>query len=195
MSFYLMRYYYRNLRRYLSDMRIRSAFFSKYPQLVVGRYFTINRPEYVEINNNVVLGENVKLLCYLSQAFSPQISIGDNFRATRNFTIQCANSVKIGKNVLVASDVFIIDYNHGTNPMTESYLDNPLDISTGIQIKDGVWIGNNAIILGGVTVGEKAIIAAGSVVTKNVPDYAIVAGNPAKVIKLFNFEIQQWERV
>ena len=52
-----------------------------------------------------------------------------------------------------------------------------------IIIKDKVWIGFNSIIMKGVTIGEGAVVAAGSVVTKNVPDYAIVGGNPAKVIK------------
>ena len=52
-----------------------------------------------------------------------------------------------------------------------------------IIINDGVWIGMNSIILPGVTIGKKAVVAAGSVVTKNVPDYCIVAGNPAKIIR------------
>ena len=56
-----------------------------------------------------------------------------------------------------------------------------------IVIKDDVWIGQNAIICSGVTVGQGAVVAAGAIVTKNVEPYAIVAGNPAKVIK-YRFE-------
>ncbi len=55
--------------------------------------------------------------------------------------------------------------------------------SSPITIKDKAWIGFNSIILKGVTIGEGAVVAAGSVVTQDVPDYAVVGGNPAKIIK------------
>ncbi|MDJ1473722.1 acyltransferase [Cytophagaceae bacterium DM2B3-1] len=58
-----------------------------------------------------------------------------------------------------------------------------------ITIKDKVWIGFNSIILKGVTIGEGAIIGAGSVVTKDVPDFAVVAGNPAQIIKYVNEQV------
>ena len=57
-----------------------------------------------------------------------------------------------------------------------------------INIKDNVWFGNRVIVMGNITIGEGAIIAAGSVVCKDVPDYAIVGGNPAKVIKYRDIE-------
>lgn len=66
-----------------------------------------------------------------------------------------------------------------------------------IYIEDGVWVGCNAVILKGVRVGRGAVVGAGAVVTKDVPPYAIVGGNPAKVIK-FRFteeEIQEHERI
>lgn len=191
----LMVYYYRIFKGKVRNMKNIRAFLKRHRKLNVGRNLLINRSEYVTISAGGVLGENTKLLCYLAADHIPHIIIGENFHATRNLTIQCANKVEIGDNVLVASDVIIIDYNHGLNPLTNSYLDNPLDVSTGVIIRDGVWIGNNVTILGGVTIGQKAVIAAGSVVTKDVPDYTIVAGNPAKVIKQYNFEKQQWERV
>jgi len=56
-------------------------------------------------------------------------------------------------------------------------------IEKPIHIKKGVWIGSDAIILSGVTIGKHSVVGAGSVVTKDVPDYAIVAGNPAKILK------------
>ena len=65
----------------------------------------------------------------------------------------------------------------------------------GITIEDGAWIGNNVIILPGVTIGRKSIIGAGSVVTRSIPPYCIAAGSPAKVIRRFNHERNEWVRV
>ena len=191
----LLVFYFRNIKNRVNKKIKQMIFLSKQSDVYVGDCLVVNAPQLVQIGSGSVLGDNTKFICCNMRTKAPCILIGKNFHATRNFTVQCSNRVIIDDDVLVASDVFLIDYNHGLNPMTKSYLDNPLDVSKGLHIKDGVWIGNNVIILSGVTIGQKAIIAAGSVVTKDIPDYAIAAGNPAKVIKLFNFETQQWERV
>ena len=158
----------------------------------------LRNASFIKCSSDAAIGENSKLLCvakYNGKEFSPKIEIGRNFHATRNFVIQCANKVIIGDNVLVASNVFIIDYNHGLSPETPSYLDTPLELSDGVFIEDGVWIGNSVIILPGVTIGKKSIIAAGAVVTSNIPAYSLVAGVPAKIIKKYNFAKNSWVRV
>ena len=104
--------------------------------LYVDGSLQLRLPKYISCGSNIAIGENSKLLCwdsYNGKKFetSPSIIIGSGVRATRNLTIQCANRVQIGDNVLIASDVFIIDYNHGNSPLTKNYLDNPLNISGG----------------------------------------------------------------
>jgi hypothetical protein len=98
----------------------------------------------------------------------------------------------IGNYVSIASGVlFILGGNHQTNTITSYPLclltgnSNSLDSESkgAITISDEVWIGTNAMILSGVTIGKGAVIAAGSVVAKDVPAYAIVGGNPARVFK------------
>ena len=86
--------------------------------------------------------------------------------------------IKIGTKVAISREAFICTASHDI-----SYPNIPLVIKP-IVICDGVWIGARAIILPGVTIGEGAVIAAGSVVTKDVPSWAVVAGNPAKVVKV-----------
>jgi acetyltransferase-like isoleucine patch superfamily enzyme len=84
-------------------------------------------------------------------------------------------------------DITIITDNHNY----ESEISIPYDkvrILKPVIIKDFVWVGHGVIIMGGVTIGEGVIVAAGSVVTKSIPDYAIVGGNPAKVIKFRDIE-------
>lgn len=81
------------------------------------------------------------------------------------------------------------------NPESElPYMRQPLE-SKPVSIGDGCWIGEKVCILPGVTIGKKCIIGAGSVVIKSIPDYSIAAGNPAKVIKQYNFENHNWEKV
>lgn len=165
---------------------------------IIHKSIEIRKEQYIEISSPIYLGEGCKLLCwdeYSSgkniQKLKPSLKIGENFHATRDFVCQCAGKISIGNNVLVASNVFIIDFNHGKNPVEKNYLDNDLEVSE-VYIEDGVWIGNSAIILPGVRIGEKSIIAAGAVVSHEVPPYSIVAGNPARVIKKYCFEQMAW---
>lgn len=190
----------KSIIRYAQSTLERKKFLKNNPGVYTGRGLSLRCPQFIECGFKVNLGSNCKLLCwdtYQDNNFDhkPLIRIGSNFSATRNLTIQCANKILIGNNVLVASDVFIIDYNHGLSPLTDNYLDNPLKISKGVTIEDGAWIGNNVLIMPGVEIGFKSIIGAGSVVTKTIPPYSIAAGNPAKVIKIYDIDKSKWIKV
>ena len=69
-----------------------------------------------------------------------------------------------------------------------------LRAANDVFIGEGSWIGEKVCILSGVSIGKKCIIGAGSVVTKSIPSYSIAAGNPAKVLKVYNFESKRWEK-
>ncbi len=110
--------------------------------------------------------------------------------------------LKIGRFCSIAPNVmFILSSNHpykglSTYPFKVMLLDHEFEaVSKGdIVIKDDVWLGINSIILSGVTIGQGAVVAAGAVVTKDVPPYAIVGGNPAKIIK-YRFEPEIIEKL
>ena len=91
-------------------------------------------------------------------------------------SLYCTGGVKIGRNVNVSDGVVIITAKHDVN--SPSFEANYEPITIG----DWAWIATNAIVLAGVTIGEGAVVAAGAVVTKDVPAYSVVGGNPAKVI-------------
>lgn len=112
-----------------------------------------------------------------------KMDIGDYSGIGPNFTM-CHSSLKMGKNVMMAPNLLVIGGTHKFDrtdiPMREQG-SNP---KTELVIGDDVWIGNRVTILSNCRrIGNGAIIGACSVVTKDVPDYAIVAGNPAKVIR------------
>ena len=90
--------------------------------------------------------------------------------------------ILIGEGVMIAGNVAIYSYDHGVAP-GRSIRSQPITAKAPVSIHNDAWIGTGAIILSGITVGEGAVVAAGAVVTRDVPAGAIVAGNPARVIK------------
>jgi acetyltransferase-like isoleucine patch superfamily enzyme len=149
-----------------------------------------NNPNKIEIGINThIRGE---LLVF---KYGGEIRIGNNCYVGDGSRIWSGDSITIGDNVLISHNVNIVDTNsHEIDYIerSERYKDLLINgpwetkgiIKTSpIIIEDYAWISFGAIILKGVTIGRGAIIAAGAVVTKDVPDYTLVAGNPAKLIK------------
>jgi len=102
--------------------------------------------------------------------------------------------VQIGNDIMFAQNVVLSGLNHSYQDITTPSRNQPCTTAT-IIIEDEVWIGANAVITAGVTIGKHSVVAAGSVVTKNVPPYSVVGGNPAKVIKTYDFSINLWVKV
>jgi len=121
--------------------------------------------------------------------FHPEIHIGRNCNFGAWNHITAINRIEIGDNLLTGKWVTITDNNHGESDI-ETLQTAPLmrmmTTKGPVVIGNNVWIGDKATILSGVTIGEGSIIAANAVVTKDVPAFSVVAGNPAKIIKQVN---------
>ncbi len=100
--------------------------------------------------------------------------------------------VSIGKGCVIGQRMFISGFNHGYEDVNMEISKQPLIIRES-SIGDNTHIGTNITILPGVHIGNRCVIGAGSVVTKNIPDYCVAAGNPARVIKKYNKESNKWE--
>lgn len=194
-----MRKWVDKIKRVVCKVYKRYCFIHKYKG--ISNDVCVQNPENIICGKNCNIGKGSHLLCWneyvhfdIKQKIDSFIHIGDNFNATRNLTIQSCGPLLIGNDVLIASDVFICNYDHGITNLGGSYLNNEL-YSMPTKIEDGVWIGDKAIVLKGVTIGKHAIIGAGAVVTKSIPPYSIAVGNPATVIKRYNFASKTWERV
>lgn len=95
------------------------------------------------------------------------------------------------KNVLTADKVYITDNLHGYRDVNLAILHQPVIQRNFVEIGEGSWLGENVCIIG-ACVGKHCVIGANSVVTKDIPDYSVAVGSPARVIKQYCFEKQQW---
>lgn len=135
--------------------------------------------EYNEIlkellDNNI--GENSTITIPFSGAAFNHMKLGNNVFINSNCLAMARGGIIIEDDVMLAANVQLISNNH--DPYNRQII-----TCKKIHIKKGAWIGAGATILPGVTIGKYAIVGAGAIVTKDVPDYAVVVGTPAKVIK------------
>ena len=114
---------------------------------------------------------------------TPKLIIGDYTTILYYFHCGAALSVNIGRNVLIASRVYITDHDHVFDDPVLSAQENSALRCAPVVIGDGCWIGEGAVILKGVTIGERAVVGANAVVTRDVPPWTIVGGIPARVIR------------
>ena len=131
-----------------------------------------------------IFGKWVGVLGLFRVGNKRNITIGNDCGINSGVYILGHSKVIIGNNVVLSVDVKIIDAGLDLNDFIR--IKKPQHIASTVVIQDDVWIGAGAIILPGVTVGKKSVVAAGAVVTKDVPPYVVVAGNPAKIIRELN---------
>lgn len=134
---------------------------------------------------NLRIGSNVTLYpgVYL---WGNDITIGDNVDIGIGTIIHSTNGVTIGDNTVIAGQCYIIDSNHGTDKNELIRKQESIASKNGISIGSDVWIAAQSSILKGAQIADHAVIGANSLVNSKVPEYAIVAGTPAKIIKYRN---------
>ena len=122
------------------------------------------------------LGENSRIMAPIAGAAFDYIEIGSNVFINSNSLLMARGGITIEDDVMLAANVQLLSNNH------DEY-DRQVLLCKPIHIKKGAWIGAGASILPGVTIGEYAIVGAGAIVTKDVGDYEVAVGVPAKVVK------------
>jgi len=158
----------------------------------------IRNIKHISFKKNLTTGVGCRIEAYPQNSKNNKVLFfGNNIEINDFVHIAAAEKVQIMDNVLIASKVFITDLNHGnykginvTDPKTIPK--NRKIYTSPVLINKNVWIGENVCIMPGVTIGEGSIIGALSVVTKNIPEYSIAVGSPAKVIKKYDFKSKKW---
>ena len=161
----------------------------------------IRGKRFMKVSDGLTTGRYCRIEAYPLDERSVVITFGKNVQINDFVHITAMENVYIGNNVLLASKIYISDCSHGSydgNEQDSSPNTFPIDRNyktSPVIILDNVWIGESVSILPGVTIGENAIIGANSVVTKNIPANSIAVGNPARLIKKYNFDTKIWEKI
>jgi len=160
-----------------------------------GKGSTIRRNTRIDVLpfNNFELGENstIEDFCTVNNGVG-EVIIGNGVRIGMSNVL--IGPIQIGNNVIFAQNIVSSGLNHGYEDINIPICKQPTTTSR-ITVEDDCWIGANAVITAGVTIGKHSVIAAGAIVTKNIPPFSIAVGNPARVIKQYNFETKQWAKV
>lgn len=130
----------------------------------------------------------VESFCTLNNAVG-DVHIGSHTRIGMGNTI--IGPVQIGNHVNLAQNIVVSGLNHNFEDVEKTISEQGVSTAT-ITIKDDVWIGANTVILAGITIGKHTIIGAGSVVKSDIPPYSVAVGNPARVVKKYDFEKKEW---
>lgn len=151
----------------------------------------------LECGNNVWIWKNGRIegvLEYNNETYSPRIVFGDNVTIEQNFHLTCAEEIIIDKNTSVAANVTITDIHHVYEDINVPIELQNIKVSP-VYIGEDCKIYNNAVILPGTKIGKHCTIGANSVVSGKYPDYCVIVGSPAKIVKQYNFLTKQWERI
>ncbi len=143
--------------------------------------------------NKFVLGASstIEDYCTINNGVGDVI-IGNNTLIGIGNTI--IGPITIGNNVIFAQNIVASALNHEYRDPNIPISKQPIN-TAAITIEDDCWIAANSVITAGVRIGKHSVIAAGAVVTKDVPPFSVVVGNPAKILKKFDFDSGIWERV
>lgn len=131
------------------------------------------------------------LYCVSIDSQAARLSIGRHCEFGYNNHITCVRSVTIGDHVLTANNVYIADNLHGYEDVTRPVIQQPVRFKQAVVIGDGSWIGENVCIIG-ASVGRNSVIGANAVVTRDIPDFCVAVGSPAKVIRRFDTARGEW---
>lgn len=137
----------------------------------------------ISTGKQVLIGQNA----WLQTLQDGKIYIGDNTNIGRNAVISAIDEISIGKNCLISYNVSLFDHDHNTN-QAESPMESGLSQAKKTIIGDNCFIGAHSFILKGVSLGKNCVVGANSVVTQPFPDYSLIAGSPAKLIRSLNTE-------
>ncbi|MBU3820660.1 acetyltransferase [Flavobacteriaceae bacterium XHP0103] len=193
--------------RVLKDILLTKLFIGRSLRKIRWPVLLINR-KFVSFGKGFTSGSNLRIEVItkdyykgeiVNQKKPPRVILGENIMMNNNVHIGCAYGIEIGDNVLVGSNVLIIDHDHGEY----SYEDGKSILiapsirpiyGKEIKIGDDVWLAENVVVLPGSRIGRGCVVGTMALVKGDYPEYSMIVGNPGKIIKRFNLKTKKWEK-
>jgi len=164
-------------------------------EIHIGDNTIIQHPAEFENPDNISFGNQIRVRmgswfdCSTPEA---KIEIGDGCAIGRDNQISTSSKIVLEKCVLTAANVHISTQTHNYEDIDKPIMSQGTTDNGSITLGEGCWIGRNSLIF--ASVGKGSVVAANSFVNKDVPDYCVVAGSPAKIIKRYSHEEKRWLR-
>lgn len=146
----------------------------------------VDNPEGISLGNRVFIAHNSWLM-----GGRRGLVIEDDVVIGHFCHIVAKESIRIEKNALLADKIFISDCTHSFEDITKPIIQQNISYIGDVIIGEGAWLGENVCVCG-ASVGKHCVIGANSVVTKDIPDYSVAVGAPARVIKQYDFRKNEW---
>lgn len=160
-----------------------------------GKNVRIVNPQHVDMGGQVFIDDDVELCVNQTMpGVTPKLLIGNRVHFGKMNRIGCDNRIIIEDDVLFAPHVHISDRNHGFEDIHTPISQQKVISKGEVVIGTETWLGFGCQVMSGVKIGRHCVIAAGAIVVKDVPDYCVVGGNPAKILKKFNQINNKWEK-
>lgn len=167
---------------------------------VIHRPAYIRGRQWIDFGSNLTTGRHIRIDAFGDRGTTGKlISFGNNVSINDYVHIGAIQSVVIGDRVLIGSKVLITDHNHGSYGNGGKHTDPRIPpaarelSSAAVVIEEDVWIGEFVSVLPGVRIGKGSVIGTLSTVSRDIPPYCLAAGNPARVLKRYNFGNGLWE--
>lgn len=160
-----------------------------------GKNVRIVNPQYIDMGGQVFIDDDVEICVNQTMpGVTPKLLIGNRVHFGKMNRIGCDNRIIIEDDVLFAPHVHISDRNHGFENIHIPISRQKVTSKGPVVIGAETWLGFGCQVMSGVKIGRHCVIAAGTIVVKDVPDYSVVGGNPAKILKKYNQITNKWEK-
>jgi acetyltransferase-like isoleucine patch superfamily enzyme len=175
-----------------------------YPFASIGKKISVHyscdlprsRAKYIRLGNRVTLGREVWVnIPNVEICNEAAIILEDGCGIGRRSVISAKNQIHIQRNTIFGPSVLVMDHNHAFEDVTRPIAQQPMTQGGTIRIEEGCWIGFGAAIIcsrGELVIGRGSVVGANSVVSRSVPPFSVVSGNPAKVVKQYDPEKKAW---
>lgn len=170
---------------------------SKNRRIKVGKNVRIFNPKNISFGKNVEILQEAVFAPFAinNKEYPSRIIVGNNVHFGVQDRIASANKVVIEDDVLFAAFVHITDHSHEFHNVGIPVINQGIYSKGPVVIKRGAWLAFGSHVLSGVTVGEYSVVGANAVVTKDVPPYSVVVGNPARIVSQYDFKQKKWVHV